>query len=389
MLDPLAILAPAPLLDALNTAATLVDTNGIVRYINDAFLEHARVRGRDIKREDRIGHHINNFIQRPSLQRQFDDFLGRVLQGDAIERMIWRDFALERPLARVEVEGWPLLSNGAVVGALILRRDAGHTTDYETYHKIYTDLENSFWQMKSSADIAHLIKDVYRALNRFGLSLSNCGVNWVEDIRAEPPLIYIFGFGTTDEPQSLSSPHTSKLIIDFWQGGKPVYRRDLASEDHYGEYDHINDRFSAPIRSVIDIPFAYGTLAANSTEPDAFSDEDITVLLAVANRLETGFRRREDLDKLEERERLQGALEMAGAVSHELSQPLQAIAGTLFELETGLPADHPLQKHLSHLADQVTRTCDVFTRLGQVTRYRTRDYTADHRIIDIERAVDG
>jgi PAS domain S-box-containing protein len=81
-----------------------------------------------------------------------------------------------------------------------------------------------------------------------------------------------------------------------------AYRRDLEAQDLYGEREHLYRAFAGPVRSVLDLPFAHGTLAFNSSEPDAFSEEDIEVLQEFALVLEEGFRRMDDLQKLRQSE---------------------------------------------------------------------------------------
>jgi len=54
---------------------------------------------------------------------------------------------------------------------------------------------------------------------------------------------------------------------------------------------------------VLDVPFAYGTLALNSTEAHAFWPQHIDILRELADTLSEGFQRAEDLAALQERNR--------------------------------------------------------------------------------------
>ena len=55
-------LTHAAMLDASPIAASVVDREGTVVYVNDAFLAYARaVRGVEIQREERIGGNIREF----------------------------------------------------------------------------------------------------------------------------------------------------------------------------------------------------------------------------------------------------------------------------------------------------------------------------------------
>ncbi len=80
-----------------------------------------------------------------------------------------------------------------------------------------------------------------------------------------------------------------------------------------------------------------------------------------------------------EKEKLQGVLEMAGAICHEINQPLQAILGysDLFETE-------PITaKELEQIKFQATRIGDITKRLSKITRYKTISYPGDTKIVDI------
>ncbi len=85
------------------------------------------------------------------------------------------------------------------------------------------------------------------------------------------------------------------------------------------------------------------------------------------------------LEKLE-KEKLQGVLEMAGAICHEINQPLQAIIGysAMFD-----PPESITDKELKQIKDQATRIGKITKRLSQITRYKTIPYPGDTKIVDI------
>ena len=69
----------------------------------------------------------------------------------------------------------------------------------------------------------------------------------------------------------------SKIILQIWRQGEIAYRRDLAAKDEHREASQIEGLFQRPVRSVIDVPFAQGTLAVNSPRPNAFSETDVDI----------------------------------------------------------------------------------------------------------------
>ena len=87
------------------------------------------------------------------------------------------------------------------------------------------------------------------------------------------------------------------------------------------------------------------------------------------------------------REKLQGVLEMAGAVCHELNQPVMAITGYADIIAMRAGQNDPLQDKVSKLKKQALRVGTITHKLMQITKYRTKDYGKGEKIIDIEAAA--
>jgi PAS domain S-box-containing protein len=86
-----------------------------------------------------------------------------------------------------------------------------------------------------------------------------------------------------------------------------------------------------------------------------------------------------------QKEKLEGVLEIAGAVCHEFNQPLQAISGYTELLAMKLEG-HEAQSYINHLTVQIERMRDITDKLQGVTRYATKDYASNTKIIDINKA---
>lgn len=97
------------------------------------------------------------------------------------------------------------------------------------------------------------------------------------------------------------------------------------------------------------------------------------------------IQRKEEI--LREKERLQGVLEMAGAVCHEMNQPLMAIMGYVELLGMDMPAQGAPGERLEKVASQVERLKAINTKLMKIARYETKSYL-QKTIIDIDRASD-
>ena len=81
-----------------------------------------------------------------------------------------------------------------------------------------------------------------------------------------------------------------------------------------------------------------------------------------------------------EKEKLQGVLEMAGAICHELNQPLQTIIGysSLFKSPQDLR-----EEDLDSIREQASRIGEITRRLANITQYKTKEYPGKTKIVDI------
>jgi len=88
-----------------------------------------------------------------------------------------------------------------------------------------------------------------------------------------------------------------------------------------------------------------------------------------------------------EREKLQGVLEMAGAVCHEMNQPLMAISGYSELLSMNHTGNQALDELIEKIKTQVCRLGEITHKLMGITKYETKDIL-ESRIIDIDRAAE-
>ena len=87
-----------------------------------------------------------------------------------------------------------------------------------------------------------------------------------------------------------------------------------------------------------------------------------------------------------QKEKLKGVLEMAGAASHELNQPLQVISGYSELLLREFPEDNPLYEYIQELKKHSDRLGKVTRKIMRITKYETLDYIEGVKIIDIHKA---
>jgi len=104
-------------------------------------------------------------------------------------------------------------------------------------------------------------------------------------------------------------------------------------------------------------------------------------------RIDTALAQRRAFERQRKAEILKGVIETAGAVCHELNQPLQFVFGSLQLLMVDLSKDDPLWEQLTKVMARVEQMADITRKLSQITRYRTRKYVGDRDIIDLEKAA--
>ena len=86
------------------------------------------------------------------------------------------------------------------------------------------------------------------------------------------------------------------------------------------------------------------------------------------------------------KQKLQGVLEMAGAASHELNQPLQVISGYVDLLLKNITPEHPHYDFIKEIKGQIVRLGKVTKKIMRITKYETVDYIKGVKIIDIDKA---
>ena len=95
-------------------------------------------------------------------------------------------------------------------------------------------------------------------------------------------------------------------------------------------------------------------------------------------------KRRQEEEKRLELEKFKAAAETIGGVCHELNQPLQSISGNAELLMSDMSESHPDLKRIRNIREQVDKLGAVTKKLMRISRFVTKDYTQDSKIIDID-----
>ncbi len=93
-------------------------------------------------------------------------------------------------------------------------------------------------------------------------------------------------------------------------------------------------------------------------------------------------------EELREREKGLALAELAGTTAHELNQPLTAVIGYAELLLKQLSgADAPHREAAEIILEQAQRMADIVQKIGKITRYETRSYVGDTKILDLDKAA--
>jgi PAS domain S-box-containing protein len=91
-------------------------------------------------------------------------------------------------------------------------------------------------------------------------------------------------------------------------------------------------------------------------------------------------------DRLIEAEKQAAVVELAGAAAHELRQPLTYVMGNISLLIENTSLDDKTRKTLTDILEGTRRMEGILRKMGEVTRYATKPYVGDVRIVDLDRS---
>ena len=90
-------------------------------------------------------------------------------------------------------------------------------------------------------------------------------------------------------------------------------------------------------------------------------------------------------DKIQ-RERMEGVLELAGAVCHELNQPM-TVASINSEIMNKKMNKKALWEKIEVVKEELKKMGKITRKLMHITRYETREYLDGKKILDIDKAI--
>jgi PAS domain S-box-containing protein len=91
-------------------------------------------------------------------------------------------------------------------------------------------------------------------------------------------------------------------------------------------------------------------------------------------------------EELRAREKQAMIAELAGAAAHELNQPLTSVIGYAELLSRQLARDPGAARNAEIIVSEAQRMAEIVRKVGSITKYETKSYVGEARILDLERA---
>jgi K+-sensing histidine kinase KdpD len=87
-----------------------------------------------------------------------------------------------------------------------------------------------------------------------------------------------------------------------------------------------------------------------------------------------------------QKEKLKSVIELAGAVGHELNQPLTGITGYCALIKEELHEEHPLYNDINEIEKQAARLEKLVNKFQNIARLENQGYTRDNKILDLRKS---
>jgi PAS domain S-box-containing protein len=277
----------------------------------------------------------------------------------------------------------PLLDrNGHISGSFSMVTDIRERREREHHQALLTRLRQSVWQLDSTSGVVDLLRPLRNLLEDSAVPFRVFGVNIIES--AEDVRVRAYTTGEAEFSSILLAPVHGSKVIEFWQQGEIVNRTDLHNDDSMSELQTWDGARQGP-RSIIDIPFSQGTLAANSPQVDAFT-QHLVLLREVAGILDEGFRRLDDLQALRDRTARAEAANRSKSVflanmSHEIRTPMNAILGFTEILQRSLTDPRQLG-YIESMQSSGQSLLSLINDILDLSKVESGDFDLEYRVAD-------
>jgi len=267
--------------------------------------------------------------------------------------------------------GAPLIINKSVIGAVVIQDYKSSTA----YGKEDLDLLNSVSQHIALAierkESMEELEEQRKILTKI-IESSPVGICLVENGTfklVNNEMYKIFGYEQKEDFENCDVQMIYKSETDY-KNVEKIISHDL-KERGKADFDFELKKKDNTIFNAQIIITGFGI--ENSTE---------SIIMIITDTSQRELAQQERYEK----EKLQGVLEMAGAVCHEINQPLQAILGYSELLRLSSKPDDLKDNKVSSIKSQAIRIGEITKKLANITHYSTIDYPGNSKIVDIWRA---
>lgn len=263
--------------------------------------------------------------------------------------------------------GAPLIVKGTVIGAVAIQNyhsaEAYDRNDLELLNSISQHIALAIERKEYNEKLTEqnqLLEKILEA-SPVGIALiENRVFKWVNN-----EMVHLFGYDTKSAFENQSARMIYASVEDYEQTGKILYSSLAARGKADFEINLVRK----------DKSVFFGQIRMNCSDISNPMARTIVIFTDIS-------RKRTSEQERIERERLKGILEMAGAVCHELNQPLQALLG-YSELLIMSPEHDASDKNLHSIKFQASRIEDISKKLSGITHYKTVNYPGNTKIVDI------
>ncbi len=181
-------------------------------------------------------------------------------------------------------------------------------------------------------------------------------------------------------PEVVGKLHVSKLYPSGV--ASEVMRRIRSSED--GGAGRLESMHSAAVdRDGTVIPIS---LSAAMIYEHGVPKATVGIFTDLREKLQAEERLLQVQQKLEVSEKQALLAELAGTAAHELNQPLTSVMGYGELLMRRLAPGTPERNAAQVIMQEAERMANLVRKIGKITRYETKSYVGDQRILDLDRA---
>jgi len=301
------------------------------------------------------------------------------LQDEVVGVLFLRTLDESQKLSKAELEVCTIIAN-ATGSAL---RNAHVMQKLRRDHKLAQAAQN---EAEEQAARARSVAAELRKTKEFLESLIEASVDAIvaADLRGMI-ILYNKGaervYGHTRE-EVIGRMHVSKLYPD---GVATEVMRRIRSPD-WGGVGRIDDmRIHALDKQGNRIPIS---LSAAMIYEHGRPTATVGIFTDLREKLQAEERLAQVQRKLELSEKQALLAELAGTAAHELNQPLTSVMGYGELLIRRLAPGTPERNAAQVIMQEAERMANLVRKIGKITRYETKSYVGDQRILDLDRAVD-